>query len=478
MNALQKIMPRRAARTVKPDPIFGGRPRSELEFLPAALEVIETPPPPLARVASLTIVALLLVTVGWASLSHVDIVASAPGRLTPVGGSKIVQPLETGIVTAIHVHDGDQVRQGEVLVELEPTSTLADETRSHDELSAARLEVARLRAVALGASFQAPSGGDPAATAIAGHEAQAEIDDHQAKLASLKDQVAEKKAALDEARAEVSRLEALMPLAAKRAQVFQSLSDKGFGSTLQLLDAQEKQQDTAKSLEVQRRKIPELEAGVAAAERDYAEAQADITKTALADLTEAQVKADSLQADLDKAVDRENDRTLRAPVDGTVQELAIHTVGGVVEPGQMLMRVAPSNASVEVEARLANQDVGFVRAGMAAEIKVQTFPFTRYGLIHATVLSVSHDAITEDQQPRQQQTSAGAGQGQDDDASGELQYLMRLKLDRDTMNIDGRTVTLTPGMAVTAEIKTGRRRVIDFVLSPIAKASREAGRER
>ena len=475
MSVPPKPFLRLVERPAKPDPIFGGRPRAELEFLPAALEVIETPPPPLARVAALTLLTLLIAILAWASLSKVDIVASAPGRIVPVGGSKIVQPLETGIVTAIHVHDGDVVHQGDVLVELEPTATMADETRSRGEMAAAQLEAARLRTVALGAPFQAPAGADPQSAAIARQEAEAELADHRAKLDGLADQISEHRASLQEAEAEVGRLQTLLPLTERRSQVFQSLADKGYGSTLQLLDAQEKQQDTAKSLEVQQRKIPELQAQIAAAERAQAEAQADIAKTALADLTNAQIKAASLEEDLDKAVDRQNDRTLRAPVDGTVQELAIHTVGGVVEPGQVLMRVAPSSGQVEVEARLANQDVGFVRVGMAAEIKVQTFPFTRYGLIHATVLSVSHDAVSE-QASQTQPTNTDDGQGES--GGDALRYLMRLRLDKDSMTVDGRTVPLTSGMAVTAEIKTGRRRVISFVLSPIAKASEEAGRER
>jgi len=421
----------------------------------------------------LALVALLVTVLAWACLGKVDIVATAPGRLVPVGGSKVVQPLETGTITAIRVHDGQVVRQGDVLVELEPTDTLADQTRSSDELIAAELEAARLRTVALGAPFKAPDGADPQAAAIAAQEARAEIDDRDAKLAGLSDQISQHRAELDGVRAEVSRLETLLPLAVQRSKVYQSLADQGYGNALQLIDAQEKQQDTAKTLEVQRRRIPELEAEIAGAERARAQASADASKTALASLADAQVKAQSLEEEHNKAVGRQKDRTLSAPVDGMVQELAIHTIGGVVEPGQTLMRIAPLANQVEVEARLSNQDVGFVRAGMPAEIKVETFPFTRYGLLKATVINISRDALTE---PPQAQSSNG--QSQAEPATNDLHYLMRLRLERSTMNVDGRLVTLTPGMMVTAEIKTGRRRVIDFVLSPLAKASEEAGRER
>jgi hemolysin D len=458
-------------RPFKPDPIHGARPRHELEFLPAALEVIETPPPPLPRIAALAIVALLVTVIAWAVLGKVDEVATAAGRLVPAGGSKVVQPLEAGTVTAIHVHDGMTVRKGEVLVELEPTETNANRARSSGELAAARLEVARLRTVALGAPFVPPPGSDPQAAVIAEREARAEVRDREAKLANLSDQVSQHRAELEGVRAEIEKLSSLLPLAEQRAKVFQSLTEQGYGSTLQLIDAQEKQQDTAKSLEIQRRRVPELQAHIAAAEHARTQAEAEASKTALAALAEAQVKASSLAEELNKAVERLKDRTLVAPVDGTVQELAIHTVGGVVEPGQTLMRIAPSTKQVEVEAKLANQDIGFVRAGMPAEIKVQTFPFTRYGLIRASVLSVSHDALTE---PKTGDPSAD----QTAPSSNDLHYLIRLGLDHDTMEIDGKTVPLTAGMMVSAEIKTGRRRVIDYVLSPLAKAVGEAGRER
>jgi hemolysin D len=414
----------------KPDPIFGARPKHELEFLPAALEVIETPPPPLPRVMMLSIAGLLAAALAWACFGEVDEVSTAPGRLVPTGGGKVVQPLETATIDAIRVHDGSVVKKGDVLIELEPTDTLADLQRLTSELAAAQLEVARLKTVALGQPFRAPAGADPVAAEIA----------------------------------------------QRRTQLLEELTREGYGSSLQLIDAQEKQQDSAHALETQRRRIPEIEAQIAATENERAAAGADDAKTNLAALTDAEVKAATLADDLEKAQERLKDRTLTAPVDGTVQELAVHTVGGVVQPGQTLMRIAPSGARIEVEAKLSNKDIGFVQAGMPAEIKVETFPFTKYGVIHATVTNVSSDAIVEQPGPP---PSASAASGQVAPASAEdLHYLVRLKLARDTMNVDGRTVALTPGMMVEAEIKTGKRHVIEYILSPLAKATGEAGRER
>lgn len=458
-------------RTSKVDPIFGARPRGELEFLPAALEIVETPPPPLSRVTGLALVALLVSAIAWACLGQIDVVSTAQGRLVPAGGGKVVQPLEAGTVAAIRVRDGQVVKKGEVLVELEPTETLADRDRLRGELAAARLEVARLLAVALGRPFTPPTGADPAAATIAAREANAEIAQNAAKLAALDRQVEQHRAEFASAASDADRLRTLLPLAEQRSEVYQSLQRRGYGSRLQLIEAEEKRQDTLRSLDAQQHKAPELEASIAATARERARAEAEAAKTTLAALTEAQVKAASLEDELQKAQGRLVNKTLVAPVDGTVQELAIHTVGGVVQPGQTLMRVAPVAASVEVEANLENRDIGFVRADMPAEIKVETFPFTRYGLIPAKVLTVSSDAVVEDH-PEQ------APADRRPDAPEDRHYSVKLGLQRDTIEVDGRRVRLAPGMTVTAEIKTGRRRVISYILSPLSKATEEAGHER
>ena len=447
---------------IRNDPLFGGRSKAELEFLPAALEIVETPAPPLPRVIALVLIALLLAVLAWACFSKVDVVSSAPGKLTPFGGGKLVQPLETGTVVALHVHDGERVVRNETLIELEPTETLADRNRLEGELSAAQLDAARLQSVALGGAFGNVGRADPSAVAVARQQAVQQRDEIAAKLAAFDRQIEQHRAEIAESQAEIDRLSALLPIDRQSEAVFVSLAQKGYGSKLQLLQAQEKAEDTQRQLAVQRAKIPELRAQIAATQRQRAEAAAEASKTDLGDLTTAKVKASSLQQQLDAAQEHLRTRTLIAPVDGTVQELAIHTIGGVVEPGQTLMRIAPSGVGVEVEAKLPNRDVGFVRAGMPAVVKIETFPFTRYGVIRGVVTFVSNDAVS-DKRP---------------DGSEELNYTMRVRLDRDTLDVDGRRVRLGSGMAVTAEVKTGKRPVIDFVLSPLTRTTSEAGRER
>jgi hemolysin D len=170
---------------------------------------------------------------------------------------------------------------------------------------------------------------------------------------------------------------------------------------------------------------------------------------------------------------------LTAPVDGVVQQLAVHTVGGVVTPAQALAVVVPSDSHLEIEAMLSNRDIGFVHPGQKTEIKVDTFNFTRYGLLHGDVLNVSTDAITRDRpQSGSNDRTSGTAQGSSEPKGQELEYAARISLDRADMQVDDKLVKLGPGMAVTVEIKTGTRRIISYLLSPLAKYKQESLRER
>ncbi len=203
-------------------------------------------------------------------------------------------------------------------------------------------------------------------------------------------------------------------------------------------------------------------------------------RTNLADSAQAEQKAASLQQQFLGAQERARLQTLTAPVDGTVQQVAVHTVGGVVTPAQQLMAVVPADSGLEVEAVVSNRDIGFVHEGQAAEIKIDTFNFTKYGLLHGMVQSVSQDSIARDkpQDKSSDKQQQGALSDSSEPQGQELVYDARVALETTQMNIDGKLVNLTPGMAVTAEIKTGSRRVIEYLLSPLTRYGSEALRER
>jgi hemolysin D len=187
------------------------------------------------------------------------------------------------------------------------------------------------------------------------------------------------------------------------------------------------------------------------------------------------------QSELAKAERRTGLTSVTAPVNGIVQDLSVHTEGGVVQAGQQLLHVVPNDGAIAIEAVVENKDVGFVHAGEDAEINVEAFPFTRYGLLHGKVVLVARDAApdpeTQAQQARIGTSPLGASPDEIRRSSG-LVYVARIEVADPTLDVDGKRERLEPGMAVTAEIKTGHRWVLDFVLSPIAQLTHEALRER
>jgi hemolysin D len=458
--------------------------RDELAFLPAALEIIESPPSPIGRAIALLIMLFFCLALAWASLGSVDIVASAPGKIIPSGRTKVVQPFETGVVRAIHVRDGQMVQAGDALIELDPTMTKAERAHLHSDLIAEKLSMARLRAAAADGADPLSDFNPPADASqdIIATQRQLLIDqtaEHRAKLAALEDQKRQKESERASIAATIEKIEAVLPVVQERTEIRKVLFDHQTGSKVNYLEALQLLIENRKELEVQKSRLREADAALAAATQARVQAEGEFRRTLFSDLAEAERKAAGLAHDLDKASERTRLQLLTAPVDGVVQQLAVHTIGGVVTPAQTLLVLVPLESHLEVEAMISNRDIGFVSAGQDAEIKVDTFNFTRYGLLHGHVLNVSTDAITRDRREEATRDGSPATEKSTSEPKGqELVYAARVALNRTQMQIEGKSVPLGPGMAVTVEIRTGTRRIISYLLSPLLKYQQESLRER
>jgi hemolysin D len=430
----------------------------EREFLPAALELVETPAPALPRAVLWAIVAALVFAIGWSFIGRIDLVAVAPGKVIAAGKTKVIQPAEVGVVKRILVADGQTVKAGDVLVELEAaaTATGADTARQREALMAARLESARYDALARGTALKAD-----APRALLDAEARAmgsQRHEQRAKLAELDAEISRRTAELGAVRELAKKLEQTLPIAQRRAEDYKSLVEQKFMSQHGYLEREQARIENERDLAFQRARVEQLAAAVEETRRRRESLVAEFERAAVNAKTDADKRAALLAQELVKAQARHSQQTLVAPVDGVVQQLAVHTVGGVVTPAQTLMVVTPSEYQAEVETLLENRDVGFVKPGQHVEVKVDTFPFTRYGTIPGTVTFVSRDAVADEKRG--------------------LVFQARVKLDKPAIRVDERDIALTPGMAVTAEIATDRRRVIDFFLDPIRKTASEALIER
>ena len=483
MKSASAIVPAPAGRQVVPFRQPPARRREELAFLPAALEIVETPPSPIGRAIAATIALLFFAALAWAWWGTIDIVASATGKIVPSGRVKIVQPFETGVVRAIRVQDGQTVKAGDALIELDPTVNAAERDHLRDDVLAEQINIARLRAALAGgddpdADFHPPAGADPALVRTQRQVLVHQVAEHRAKIAALARQQAQKEAEQATTAATIHKLETTIPVIQQRVDIRKTLMEKELGSKLTYYEILQLLLDQQQELAVQTSRLREAEAGADAIRETRRQAVAEYQRALSDDLAKSEQKAGGLAQDLIKAEQKTRLQLLTAPVDGVVQQLAIHTVGGVVTPAQSLLIVVPSDSRLEIEAMVANRDIGFVRAGQQAEIKIDTFNFTRYGLLHGEVLSVSPDAVIRDRAQDRSDRPLGAQNETSEPKGQELNYSARISLDRTRMQIDDRLVNLSPGMAVTVEIKTGARTILDYLLSPLLRYRQEILRER
>ena len=422
--------------------------RDEREFLPAALEIMETPASPAARWTALTLAAFFSIAIVWSIVGTIDVVAVAQGRIVPAGGVKQIQPLEIGVVRAIHVKDGQHVAAGDVLVEIDPTESEVDRGQLSQELMTGAIELARLHALVsrldgnVGLKLQPPDDAEPVLVRM--HEQRLETDyaAHEAQLASMDAELSRRIAERLSVLAEIKKLEETLPLIQEREESLGTLVKKGISPKPNWLEVKTLLIETIQNIAIQRHKLLEAEASMEAAVKERNRVQAEAKKEALEQILEARTRL----------------RTLRAPVAGVVQQLQVHTVGGVVQPAQPVMVLVPDDAPLEISAMVLNKDKGFVTEGQPAEIKVESFPFTKYGTIHGMVRNVSGDAI------------------QDEDHG--LVYETRVDMLAASIRADGEEVPLTPGMNVTVEVKTGDRKIIEFLISPLLRYKDESLRER
>lgn len=435
----------------------------ELAFQPAHLELIETPVHPAPRVAIGLIALLTVLTLGVLVFGKLDIVAVATGKLVPNAEVKVIQPAITGVVREIAVQDGQQVRAGQVLVKLDTTQAAADAQKAVASRIDSALAAARARALLAAQTSEV----DPILERVndAPTERQQEAQQfatgvwraYRDKLHSARAELSKREAELDSTRDEVAKLASTAPLARANANHYKELATGGYVAQSDFYDKEQSALTLEHELDSQRDHARELSAGIVEQKADIESGASEFRRQQLDDLDKATHELTQDENDETKARTRQALLVLPAPVAGTVQQLGIHTLGAVVTTAQSLMEIVPDDA-LEVEVKIENKDVGFVRVGQRAAVKVETFPYTRYGMLDGSVIDVANDA--------EQDKKLG------------LAFVARIRLASDRMNIDGKTITLTPGMAVTAEIKTGRRTVAQYFMGPLVGSVQESMRER
>jgi hemolysin D len=435
----------------------------ESDFLPAALEITERPVSPTARATGWVLLAGLAILIPWMMLGKIDVVASAPGKLVPSSNVKLVQPAETGIVRSILVQDGQHVVAGQPLVELDPTETTASAEQAQKAWETAALDAARLRAVVSalnggGLAFVAPAGIAPGVANTQYQLARAQLAEIQASGTGFSADIRAANAARAQAAGEARKLAETLPLLDQQLAANEALAAKGYVSKLQVIEMRRQRLAVARDRDIALSNSSRAGAQLASAGSGAAVNRAQARARILTELVRAEAEEKLRREELTKSAQRTALRHLVAPATGTIAQLSVHTIGGVVEAAKPIMIVVPDGDKLVADVMIPNRDIGYIRKGQAVAVKLDAFPFTKHGTIPGQIETIASDAT-------------------EDEKLGPV-YRARVRLLRSTIMRDGETVRLTPGLSATADIRTGARSVMSYLISPIDKATNEAARER
>ncbi|WP_053981909.1 HlyD family type I secretion periplasmic adaptor subunit [Marinagarivorans algicola] len=440
--------------------------RERAAFLPSVLGIQECPPHPIAQWLARALLLLFVLVIAWACIGQVDIVASAEGKIIPSQRVKQIQSLEKAMVKKILVSEGEFVSEGQALIELDSTLAEADTARLEVELKALIQQEAVSRtfldlislskAKRLAVSFETLpwQKKDPNYKQLLWRQWQ----DHSAERLRLNEGLKRNYSEQLSAAASITKLSLLLPIIEKRVKKLGALHDKNYISEIDFLAAEQERIQISQDLISERHRKNQLQAAEKEIELQLGVYIAQLKSKHWQLIVDAKKQIEAIGEELKKAQDIQRKRILYSPVDGYIQQLATNTIGGVVTDAQVLMLVVPKETVLEVEVMLTNKDIGFVQKNMSAEVKIHTFPFTKYGLVEGTVKTISNDAIVDEQLG--------------------LVYSVRVSMNKNFLNVNGVDVLLMPGMAVTAEMQIGKRRIIEFIAAPLLRGVKESLRER
>ena len=444
--------------------VHGEEREKETEFLPAILEVTETPPSPTGRLVMWSVLVLIVVALVWAFLGHINEVAVANGKVIPSGQAKTVQVKNKGIIKEILVEEGDQVQEGDVLVILDPTTTNADYDSLKKRAAYYKLDIQRLTAELSDQPFTPEEDPDLEPHDLAAEIAlyQSRTSDHQTQRQSRQDVIDQRRAKLQSTQTTYEKYAEGLKIAQDKENRLQVLKEQNAISEFQLLEQQKETIEYAKNAQAELESLSSIQAEIAEAEQNLANVDAAYRKDIMTALVEAKKEYYSITESIKKADEDARMATIVAPSSGRVYNLSVHTVGGIVTDAQPLMQIVPEDVSLEFEVYADNKDIGFIKDGMTAEVKVETFNFQKFGMIDAHVTEISADAVNEP-----------------NDMEKNKKFKLILKpTNKNSIDVFGEEVPLAVGMNVSAEIKIKEKRIVDFFLDPFRRYTSEALRER
>lgn len=435
----------------------------ETEFLPAILEVTETPPSPTGRLVMWTILLLVVALLTWSFLGHINEVAVAAGKVIPSGQVKTVQVKNKGIVKEILVEEGQLVKEGDVIVVLDPTTTSADYDSLKKRAAYYKLDLQRLTAELTQQPFVPEEDPDLEAHDLAAELAlyQSRTSDYKTQRQSRLDIIEQKMARLQATQANYEKYAQVLAIEQEKEARLTDLMEQDAISEFQLLEQQSSTIQYEKNAQAELDSINSIRAEIAEAQQNLANVDASYHKDIMTAMVEAKKEYYTVTEAIKKADEDSRMATIYAPISGRVYNLNIHTLGGIVTDAQPLMQIVPEDVKLEFEVYADNKDIGFIKVGQEAEVKFETYNFQKFGMYKAEVMEISADAVNEPSNPQQ-----------------DKKFKLILDPTSNDINVYGQPAKIEIGMSVSAEIKIKEKRIIDFFLDPFRRYTSEALRER
>ena len=435
----------------------------ETEFLPAILEVTETPPSPTGRLVMWTILLLVVALLTWSFLGHINEVAVAAGKVIPSGQVKTVQVKNKGIVKEILVEEGQLVKEGDIIVVLDPTTTSADYDSLKKRAAYYKLDLQRLTAELTQQPFVPEEDPDLEAHDLAAELAlyQSRTSDYKTQRQSRLDIIEQKMARLQATQANYEKYAQVLAIEQEKEARLTELMEQDAISEFQLLEQQSSTIQYEKNAQAELDSINSIRAEIAEAQQNLANVDASYHKDIMTAMVEAKKEYYTVTEAIKKADEDSRMATIYAPISGRVYNLNIHTLGGIVTDAQPLMQIVPEDVKLEFEVYADNKDIGFIKVGQEAEVKFETYNFQKFGMYKAEVMEISADAVNEPSNPQQ-----------------DKKFKLILDPTSNDINVYGQPAKIEIGMNVSAEIKIKEKRIIDFFLDPFRRYTSEALRER
>ncbi|GAB2181373.1 HlyD family type I secretion periplasmic adaptor subunit [Denitratisoma sp. agr-D3] len=424
-----------------------------------------------------TVFLLFFGSIVWMYFAHVDIYATAQGKLIPTGKVKTLQTLDQAIVKKIHVHEGDFVREGDLMVELDPTLNETELVASKDRLQTAKAEMARLESELYGHKPRYDTDGlTKEQLKLLETQRIGRVNFHESKLIEYNITLRSRSSSINSAMSALAQAKAQLATAEERQQRVQPYVGKII-SRFEYLKMEDSVAQLLREVAAQESNLENAIEAKKSVEQQRLQLIEEHRSHLVGEITKQRIDVVSQQSEVDKLKKILEQKELRSPIDGFVQSLAVNTVGGTVAATQTLAMIVPSSSSLFVEAVVSNDEVGFVKVGQSADIKIDAFPFNKYGVVQGVVTWISPDAEERSNGMLDPTTTQSKPVGSTVvPVKAGLVYKIRLAINQEqTLLKSGLTsASLTPGMTVQANIVTGQRRIIDFFLAPIAQSLDES----